>query len=354
MDTSRKVLVTGANGHVGSNLIKALLERGYAVRASVRDRNDRSKTSMLPLSEIELVSLDVRDEKAFEAASAGIDLLFHVAATYKNYTESQAEADEMVSDSVEGVRSAMHAAASNGIARVVLTSSTVTLPLMPPGGRQTTEEDWRTDFTLPYHRAKTVAEQEAWLLAREHGVNLVTVLPGAIIGPGFTRGTSSTDLIECIMLGGFRMGAPDANFPAVDIRDVITGHVLAAESGATGRFVICNDVLPSLFELARIMHGIDPSVPASPRIFPQWIAPMLPLFDWLNQKTLGSPRTAGREFIDAIKGKAWTMSNERAKSQLGWRQQIPLEQSLADTMATLRRLRAGRKPPQPHPLKAQA
>ena len=52
----------------------------------------------------------------------------------------------------------------------------------------------------------------------------------------------------------------------------------------------------------------------------------------------------GRELVAAVKGKVWTMSNARAKAVLGWRQQIPLEQSLADTMATLRELRRMPRP----------
>ena len=353
MQASKKVLVTGANGHVGSNLVKALLERGYAVRASVRDTNDRSKTSMLPLDDIELVSLDVRDAGEFEQATTGIDLLFHVAATYKNYTSTAVETDEMVRDSIEGARAALLAAARNRVPRVVFTSSVVTIPLVERGGPATDEEDWRTDFTLPYHRAKTLAEQEAWKLAKEHGVNMVSVLPGAILGPGFTRGTPSTDLVESIMLGALKMGAPNANFPAVDIRDVISGHVLAAESGATGRFLICNDVLPSLMEMTRVMHAIDPAIPAAPRLLPRFTDTLAPLFDWINHKTLGSPRTLGREFVAAVKGKEWTMSNERAKRELGWRQQIPLEQSLADTMATLRLLREPSKAPVAESLKVR-
>lgn len=354
MATRKQAFVTGANGHVGNNLVRALLERGYDVRASVRDSKDRSKIAHLPVSDIELVSLDVRDARRFEEASAGADILFHVAATYKNYTRNAADANDMVRDSIEGARAAVRAAAAAKVPRLVLTSSAVTVPLVERGGRRTTEEDWRTDFTLPYHRAKTLAEQEAWKLAKELGVDMVSVLPGAILGPGFVRGTASTDVVEMIMLGGLKMGAPDANFPAVDIRDVVTGHLLAAESGATGRFLIINDVLPSLAEMARMMHTIDASVPVAPRLLPDAIAPLVPLFDWLNHKTLGSPRTLGGEFVAAVKGKVWTMSNERAKRELGWRQTIPLEQSLADTMATLRRIRAGKQARSPRALKAQA
>jgi dihydroflavonol-4-reductase len=338
MQQSRKVFVTGANGHVGNNLVKALLERGYKVRASVRDANDPAKTRLLPVDDIELVSLDVRDERQFALASEGVDILFHVAATYKNYTASKQEADEMRRDAIEGARAAVMAAARNRIPRMVLTSSTVTLPLVPRGGRATTEEDWRTDFTLPYHEAKTVAEQEAWKLAREHGVNMVSVLPGGIIGPGFSRGTSSTNVIESIMVGGLKHGTPNANFPAVDIRDVVDGHIRAAESDATGRFNIINDKLPTLAELGRIAHEIDPSIPPPGKQLPDFVATLAPFFDWLNHKTLGSPRTLGSEFVAAVKGKEWTMSNQRARRELGWSQRIPLEQSVADTITTLRKL----------------
>ena len=337
MEASRKALVTGANGHIGNNLVRALLQRGYTVRASVRDARDAAKTRALPEG-IEVVSLDVRDEEQFVRVSEGIDVLSHVAATYKNYTASQAEAEEMVRDSVEGARAAVMAAARNRIRRVVLTSSGVTIPRVPRGGPATPEADWRTDFTLPYHRGKTLAEQEAWKLAKEHGVDLVTVLPGAILGPGFTRGTSSTDVIESIRLGGMKNGAPNANFPAVDVRDVVEGHILAAESSAGGRFILCNDRLPQLAELARVAHEVDPEVPLPGKVLPDFALTFGPLLDWLNHKTRGAPRTVGPEFVAAVRGKEWTMSNQRARDELGWRPTIPLERSVADTLATLKSL----------------
>ena len=355
MNATKKVLVTGANGHVGSNLVNALCERGYSVRASVRDKDDGDKTRLLPAgADIEVVSLDVRNREQFEAAAADIDIMFHVAATYKNYTSSPAEAQEMLSDSAGGIHSALSAAAKRRVRRVVMTSSAVTIPMVEAGGRVTTEEDWRTDFSLPYHRAKTEAEREAWKLAEAHGIDLVTVLPGAILGPGFARRTASTDVVENIMLGGLKMGAPDTNFPAVDIRDVVSGHILAAESGASGRFIIINDVLPSFIEMTRIMHDIDPSVPVTTRKLPMAAASLVPFFDWINHKTLGTPRSVGRDFVAAVKGKVWTMSNARAKAVLGWRQQVPLEQSLADTMATLRQLRGEAAPVRAGAMSARA
>jgi dihydroflavonol-4-reductase len=354
MEQPRKVLVTGANGHVGSNLVKALLEQGCRVRASVRDRGDAARTANLPLTDIELVSLDVRNEKQFIEASEGVDVLFHAAATFKYYVATQAEADEMVRDSIEGARSALLAAARNGVSRLVLTSSIVTLPMMPKGGRRVTEEDWRTDFTVPYMRGKTLAEQEAWKLAKARGVEMVAVLPGAILGPGFTRGTGTTNLIESIMLGGMRLGAPDSNMGFVDVRDAVQAHILAMQAGARGRFIVCNDQLLSYFELAHAMHRIDPSVPAPPRLIPDAVIAMGPFFDWLNHKLLGAPRTFQADMVSTARGKVWTVTNERAKRVLGWRQRVTLEQSLSDTMATLRGLRSGLLAPQAQTLKAGA
>lgn len=339
---AKTAMVTGANGHLGRNLVQALLERGYEVRASVRDASDAARTA-LPVGDIDLVSLDVRDGKRFAELSGGIDTLFHAAATYKYYTGSRAADEEMIRDSTEGAAAALRAAAANRIGRVVLTSSAVTVPLAEPGGPPVTEEQWRSDLRMPYFRAKVEAEREAWRIADAEGVDMVAVLPGAIIGPGFTRTTPSTDAILSIMLGGMKMGAPDTNFPAVDIRDVVSGHILAAESGKGGRFLILNDELPSFLTLTRMMHEIDPSIPATKRTLPDFALALGPFFDWLNHKTLGTPRLLTGEFITSVRGKEWTMSNARAKKELGWRQQIPLRQSLADTITTLRALRENRQ-----------
>lgn len=354
MENARKVLVTGANGHLGSNLVKTLLERGYQVRASVRDRGDSAKTRNLPVADIELVNLDVRDEKQFALAGEGIDIMFHAAATYKYYTATQAEAEEMVRDCIDGARSAVLAAARNAIPRLVLTSSIVTLPQLPKGGPPTTEDHWRTDFSVPYMRGKTLAEQEAWKLAKAHGVDMVTVLPGAITGPGFVRGTATTNLIESIMLGGMRLGAPDSNMAPVDVWDVAEAHLLAAEGHAAGRFIVCNDQLLSYFDLAHALHRIDPSIPAPARLIPDAVIALGPLFDWLNHKLLGAPRTFQADMVATTRGKVWTITNERAKRILGWRQRIPLEQSLRETLATIRALRTEVKPSRPQVSKAQA
>ena len=336
-----QVLVTGANGHVGNNLCRALIERGYRVRASIRSLDDPAKVAPLgALPELDLVELDVRDAEAFEDALSGVELLFHVAATYALRTGSRERDEEMLRDSVEGVENALRSAARQHVRKVVLTSSIASLPMRVQGEAVVTEQDWRTDLRLPYYRAKTLAEQRAWVLARELGVDLASVLPANIGGPGFYRRTPTTDLIEGILLGGMRMGAPNTNLAYVDIRDVVEGHILAAEKAVTGRFILCNDRAPEFRALTEILHGIDPAIVSAPRLLPDAFLAALPMLEAMNAKLFGIPRIMTAELIASTKGKRWCLSNARARAELGWVPRIPLETSLADTLSTLRALRA--------------
>jgi dihydroflavonol-4-reductase len=213
------------------------------------------------------------------------------------------------------------------------------LPMAKPGDPPATEADWRTDLTVPYFRAKTVAERRAWELADQYSVKLVTMLPGGIGGPGFTRRTPTIDLIEGIMLGTLRFGAPKGNHPYVDIRDVVSGHILAAERDVTGRFVLCNDTFPTIRELTELMHEIDPSIPRSRWNLPDFLSPVLPYLDQFNSRILGSRRTLTPEFSESIHGRLFAASNARAKAELGWSPRIPIRQSLGETIAAIRTMR---------------
>jgi dihydroflavonol-4-reductase len=340
-----KALVTGANGHIGSNLVRTLVERGYDVRATVRSLDDTMRNAALVSHPaVELVELDIRDAERFRSLCDQVDILFHLAATYAYYPGTRTTDEDIIVDSVSGAEAAIRAAARQ-VTKVVLTSSLVTVPLRRSSGAPATEADWQQDFSVPYFRAKTEAERRAWELADKYAVNLVTVLPGAVCGPGFTRGTPSTDLIEAIMLGALRFGAPRMNFPIVDVRDVVRGHILAAEKDVQGRFLLCGDSFPTMKELTGLMHDIDPKVPTSLMTMPDFTGTFLPYLDWLNSRLYDSPLTLTPEFVEAMLGRQFNASNARARTELGWTPEIPVRETLADTMETIRTLRrgAGRK-----------
>jgi nucleoside-diphosphate-sugar epimerase len=340
-----RALVTGANGHVGNNLCRALLARGYEVRASVRSARETlwaadSNGSGSLWRALDLVELDVRDAARFTEVLSGIDVLFHAAAIYSTYTGHRAKDEEMVQVSLQGVENALRGAERQSVRKVVLTSSIVTLPCRPPGEPAVTEEDWRSDLRVPYFRAKTMAEQRAWELSKELGLWLVTVLPGTIGGPGFLRRTPTLDLFEGIMQGAMRLGAPNWKYPYVDIRDVVSGHILAAEKEVTGRFTLCNDSFPTILELTQMLHRIDATIPATTRTLPGALLGLLPWLDALNATLAGVRRTLSPELVTSFAGRAYNASNGRAARELGWRPEVPIETSLADMIAALRALRS--------------
>jgi dihydroflavonol-4-reductase len=340
----RLSLVTGANGHVGYNLVRMLAHSGMPVRATVRDATNAATAGPLrELPGVEVVSLDIRDRGRFCEVAKGVDTLFHVAATYKIYAGGKAGEEEMVRDSVDGASAAIEAAAASGIRKVVLTSSIVTLPLVNAGAPAPTEDDWREDLSVPYYRAKTLGEREAWRLASERGVKLVTILPGFVLGPPFLRRTTSLDIVYGMMLGVLRFGTLDVHLATpVDVRDVARAHILAATRECNGRFIVANDRTYSYLELSRIMHSIDPAIPRAPFVLPNAAARAVNMFDWLNGKMLGAPRVYTTEAALQTVGRQNTGSNQRAKAELGWTPEIPFEQSLRETMAALKNFAAER------------
>src|SRR6187399_2045753 len=114
-------LVTGANGFLGSAVVRALLADGRAVRAFVRRGSDRR--NLLGL-DVELAEGDLTDRESLRAATAGCDAVFHVAADYRLWV---ADPLPMYKANVEGSVNVLEAAAAAGAERLVYTSSVAVL-----------------------------------------------------------------------------------------------------------------------------------------------------------------------------------------------------------------------------------
>jgi dihydroflavonol-4-reductase len=322
-------LVTGGNGHLGSTIVRMLSASGRPVRASVLSRTaEPGVAEIAALPGVEVVEANVLDSMSLERAFDGVETVFHTAAIYA-YVLKPGDAERLIRTSVEGAANAVRAAAKQGARKVVMTSSVVTLPPKRRGEVPATEDEWASDLTVPYFRAKVEAERAAHALARDMKIDLVTILPGSIGGPGFFRNTPTIDIIEGISKGSMKMAAPDQNLPYVDVRDAARAHILAAQKPSRGRYIAANDVFPTFMELTRLLHGIDPS-----------IIPLARFFDWLGNRTKGTPRVVAPELLRTMKGKVWAASSARSAHDLGWRPEVSIEQSLADT---LRQIAANRR-----------
>jgi dihydroflavonol-4-reductase len=223
-----KALVLGANGHIGSHLVRALLLDGCEVRGLVRRSSDLRALHGVPL---ELVEGDVRDRPAVERAMEGRDCVFHLAAP-------TVETPEVLQIALDGTRNVLEAARVRGVERVVYTSSVVTLGYSGDPAVPVSEDAFRPGDTTPYQAAKFAAE--AWLrqFARvSNAPQVVTVNPTTTVGPLDYRPTPANRTIVEFM----KRGSPfsfEAGLTVADVEDVARGHLLAARNGLHGEAYI--------------------------------------------------------------------------------------------------------------------
>ena len=226
--------VTGASGFVGANLARALLDRGWRVRALVR--GDAPSLGGL---DVERVAGDLF-APALAEAMRGCDALFHVAATYSLWRRDRGA---VMRANVDGTRSVLAAARAAGVPRTVHTSSVAAIGARDdgaPAGEAYQSAPGR--LIGAYKRSKYLAEQEV-RRAVEAGQDVVIVNPTTPVGPWDAKPTPTGEIVVRFLTG--RMPAyVDTGLNVIDVRDVAAGHILAYERGATGeRYILGHENL---------------------------------------------------------------------------------------------------------------
>lgn len=243
-----RVLVTGANGHVGCNTVRALLSRGHEPIAFVRRNGDLRGLNGV---DVELRYGDVLDRASLNAALAGCEALIHSAAVYRLWCKNP---DDILEPATVGTANALHAARDRGVRRVVYTSSIVAVGYSKSPNEVRTESDWNDEPLNPYYAAKTRSERDARRLAAELGVEMVTLCPAVVIGPSDYRVTPSNEIIRGMMNG--KGVSWNGGLNVVDARDVGAAHAAAIDRGTPGERYILAGSNVSGRELAEMVTAI--------------------------------------------------------------------------------------------------
>lgn len=225
----RTAFLTGASGFVGANLARALLDRGWAVRALVR--GDAPSLAGL---DVDLVRGDLF-APGLTDAMRGCDALFHVAATYSLWRRDR---EAVLRSNVEGTRSVLAAARAAGVPRTVHTSSVAAIGVRADGvPADETYQSPPARLVGVYKRSKYLAEAQA-RRAFEAGQDVVIVNPTTPVGPWDAKPTPTGEILVRFL--NRRMpGYVDTGLNLVDVRDVAAGHVLAYERGVAGeRYIL--------------------------------------------------------------------------------------------------------------------
>ncbi|PQQ20540.1 cinnamoyl-CoA reductase 2 [Prunus yedoensis var. nudiflora] len=295
------VCVTGANGFIGSWLVKTLLEEGYTrIHASVYPASDSSHLLNLPAAcglpphdiNINIFEADLLDADAVARAIEDCHGVFHVASpcTLEDPTDPQAE---LVLPAVQGTLNVLQAALRFGVRRVVLTSSISAMvpnPSWPPH-KPFDESSW-TDLDYCkarqkwYPVSKTLGEKAAWDFAEKHGLDVVAIHPATCLGPLLQPSTLNA---SCAVLLNLLHGSDDTQeyhwLGAVHVQDLAKAQLLLFETpAASGRYLCTNGI----FQFSHFADTVS-------KLYPQF---PLHRFSEETQPGLKESKDAAKRLID--------------------------------------------------------
>ncbi|WP_366654184.1 NAD-dependent 4,6-dehydratase LegB [Fodinicurvata sp. EGI_FJ10296] len=232
---NNKVLVTGADGFIGSHLVETLVRDGHDVRAFVFYNSFNSwgwldRLSPEIASQVEVVSGDIRDPHGVAAAIDGCRIVLHLAALIA-IPFSYHSPDSYVATNVTGTLNVLQAARQHGVERVVCTSTSEvygTAQFVP------ITEEHPLNAQSPYAATKIGADQLALSFHRSFDMPIAVLRPFNTYGPRQSARAVIPAIIGQIAAGArqVKLGALHPTRDFTHVRDTARGFVQAAGSDA--------------------------------------------------------------------------------------------------------------------------
>jgi nucleoside-diphosphate-sugar epimerase len=328
-----KVFVTGGTGFLGRRVVKALCEDGLRVRCLVRPSSDVSALRDFVGPDlwlaVEVVAGELSDVDACRKLIDDCDTVAHVAAALGGSTAV------MFLNTVIPTRHLLAAAAQAGVRRFVQVSS---FGVYGAAGLSTgallnesTPLDPHPELRDPYSYSKIVQEQVAWEVRAQTNLPLVIIRPGVIFGPGrgVLSGRVGLNLGPLLVRMG---GSQTLPYTYVDNCAAAIRQAVIAEGIDGEAFNILDDGLPTGSQLVRKMRRAGKKVRSLwvPRPL---IGPLSSVYEWYSRWSQGQlPGVITRYRSDSM-WKKLKYSNEKAKTQLGWRPHVSFDEAFERSLA---------------------
>jgi nucleoside-diphosphate-sugar epimerase len=319
-----RVLVTGATGFTGGHLARALAGRGYAVRALAR----RPEASRLGEAGVDLVPGDLEDRASLDRALQGVDVVYHIAAIYRQAGLPDAKYRAV---NAMAVRSIIEAAAGARVRRVVHCS---TVGVHGDIEHPPANEDAPLRPGDVYQETKVEGEAEARAAAKDTGIEVVIARPTGIYGPGDRR---LLKLFRGVARGRFViLGSGRIYYHLTYIDDLVEGFRLCGEvPAAAGRtYILAGGQVTTLEELVKMIA--EEAGVAPPRLhLPVWPFWMAGAACEAICSPLGIEPPLYRRRVDFFtKSRAFDIS--RARRELGYDPRVTLRDGIRRTLAWYR------------------
>ena len=320
-----KAFVTGGSGHVGGNLVRELLSRGYQVDCLVR-----SDTRALDNLDVNFVKGDMLNPKEIAPLMTDSDVVFHSAAFV---AVEKIQEDLMHKINVEGSRSIATAAVESGVKKIVHFSSVHAFEQHPTSEPLVEARPLVTDpKALPYDRTKAEA-QKVVLGYRDQGLEVNVIHPTGIIGPYDFKPSRMGEVLRDIANGNMPF-AINNGFNWVDVRDVTKSAVNCVDMGVDGQNYILPGHWASIPHLSTLIKQITGNRTHLVSV-PFWMAYLALPFASISSRISGKRPSFSRGSLKALaiqcRNIPGTLSNEHLEHQAR-----PLEETIDDTVSWLK------------------
>ncbi|HEV7861090.1 MAG TPA: NAD-dependent epimerase/dehydratase family protein, partial [Acidimicrobiia bacterium] len=315
-----RFVVTGASGHLGANVVRALAAAGETVRAV-----DVRPGAAFGGLDVEWFRADVVDPSTLVNAFSGADFVLHLAARISIAGDPDGSVRRV---NVDGVRHVAEAALAAGVRRLVHCSSLHAYDVGAIRGPVRENAPRATDPGLPaYDRSKAAGEDELRRVV-DRGLDAVILNPSGMFGPLDPEPSRMGRVLLAMFKGRMPIAVRGA-FDWVDVRDVAAALIAAADRGRQGENYLVGGHRASVTELGRLAAEVAGRRP------PRLAAPLAPVQLAAEAAVrLAGPRRAGRllltpESLHALATDP-VVDCSKAIAELGYR-----PRPLADTVADL-------------------
>lgn len=322
----RKILVVGGAGFVGSNLVRALLERGPA-RVLVVDNLLSAERENLPADDrIEFVEGSITDDAILEALPSDLSHVFHLSTYHGNQSSMADPLADHENNTLTTLKLYERLKDFDGIQKVVYASAGCTVAEKTFDEAEATSEDAPVSLYLdsPYQISKIVGEYYSNYYLGRHGLPVVKARfqnvygPGEVLGAGRWRGTVNTvwrNVTPTFIykaLNGEALPVENGGIASRDliyVDDIVAGLIACAERGeAGGVFNLASGEETTILELAELINELTGN---------ETEIALTPARDWDH---------SGKRYGDPAK----------AKADLGFEATMPLREGLERTIAWTR------------------
>jgi dihydroflavonol-4-reductase len=314
------ILVTGANGFVGSHLTEALLARGYRVRCMVRRSSDLTFVRDLP---VEWAYADVRDVESLRRACRGVDAVCHCAALTRALDE-----ETFLRVNAQGTEDLARACleVAPELDRLLFVSSHAA------AGPSRTADEYLDESCPPrpitwYGKSKWAAEQA--LRAMDGRLPLTIVRPSAVFGPRDVDFLSYFSLVKRGL--NLQIGRTQRQLSLICVHDLVEAILLALESGvALGQtYFACGPVVSHTELSSAIARALDKQ-PLHIAV-PKGVLAPTALFSKVQGRITGKPALLNDQRVLDLRQPFWLCSGEKARQELGFVPTSDFESAIQET-----------------------